>query len=209
MNVDLRRTSHVIFFAALLPAVSVYIGWLFTQIFPHWPFWVDGISPLTAYALLFNFFDKVAWRWPIFRLLKIVTVPDLRGRWEGTQISSYVAEGKHVTSHVVTEVTQTFSGIQIATYYKRWSSKASVAQFVTIDDIPTLLIMFEAARKVAYEEADGNFLRGACELQLTADGQLEGSYFNGAGRHGAVVYKREGYILTHRFDDANSKPKLI
>jgi hypothetical protein len=199
MQVDFHKTSHVWFFAGLLPLISYGIGWEFVHIFPSLPFWVEGISPLTAYGLLFSFFDKVAWHWPIFRWLKIVTVPDIRGRWLGKQTSSYVENDKHVTSRVIMEVTQTFSGLKVDTYYQRWSSKISAAQFVEIESQPTLLIMFDAERKVSYEEADGNTLRGSCKLVLTPNSTLQGTYFNAAGRHGEVTYRRTSYRLAHAF----------
>lgn len=200
MNIDFRKASHIWFFAAFLPVVSYGIGWEFVRIFPNLPFWVEGVSPLTAYGLLYGFFDRTAWHWPLFRMLGIVAVPDLRGRWLGEQVSSYVADnGKHVTSRVIMEVTQTFSQVHVSTYYQRWSSRISAAQFVQIDGQQTLLTMFDAERKVSYEEGTNDALRGACKLVLRPDNTLQGTYFNGAGRHGEVTYRRTSYQLTHAF----------
>ena len=196
----MRKSSHIWFFAAFLPVVSYGIGWEFVHVFPNLPFWVEGISPLTAYGLLFSFFDRIAWHWKLFRLLKIVTVPDVRGRWRGEQVSSYVKDGKHVTSRVIMEITQTFSGLHVDTYYKRWSSEVSTAQFVEIGRTPTLITMFDAERKVRYEEPAGNELRGVCKLVLMPDGTLQGTYFNAAGRHGELTLRRTGRRLAHAFD---------
>lgn len=201
MNVDLRKPSHVWFFAAFLPVASYGIGWEFVHLLPNLPFWVEGISPLSAYALLYNFFDKGAWHWNIFRWLKIVTVPDIRGRWVGEQTSSYIMEnGKNATSHVIMEVTQTFSALKVDTYYKRWSSKISMAQFVDIEDAPTLLILFDAEPKVSYEHTLGAALKGTAKLVQMPDGTLQGTYFNAEGRHGELIYKRIGLKLNHTFD---------
>ncbi|HUB93304.1 MAG TPA: hypothetical protein VMB52_02270 [Verrucomicrobiae bacterium] len=205
MQVDLRKPSHIWFFCALLPVLSYGIGWEFVHLFPSLPFWVEGISPLTAYGILFSFFDKVAWHWTIFRWVQIVTVPDVRGRWLGAQISSYTDEGKHVTSRVIMEISQTFSTIHVDTYYHRWSSKISMAQFVEIESQPTLLIMFDAERKVRYEEATDNSLRGVCKLIVTPDGGLQGTYFNASGRHGEITYTRTSRKLTHTFDTIEAK----
>lgn len=200
MNVDFRRSSHVWFFAAFLPAVSYGVGWAFVHVFPSLPFWVEGLSPLTAYGLLFGFFDRVAWRWKIFRLLHIVTVPDLRGRWLGEQTSSFVREnGKHATSRVIIEITQTFSSLQVATYYHRWSTKISAAQFVEYDHSLELVIMFDAEPKTMYEEQLDGAHKGVTKLRYMPDGVLRGDYFNAAGRHGEVTYKRTGYKLTYHF----------
>lgn len=201
MNIDFHKPSHILFFAAILPFVSFGVGWAFVQIFPNLPFWVEGISPLGAYGLLFGFFDKIAWHWPLFRWLGIVTIPDVRGRWLGTQTSSFTnAQGKHLTSRVIMEVTQTFSGVQVKTYYKRWSSQVTAAQFIEIDRVPTLLIMFDATPKVAYEDAEKDAHKGVTKLIQKPDGTLEGTYFNAAGRHGELSYTRMQLALAHTFE---------
>ncbi|HSW80845.1 MAG TPA: hypothetical protein VLG40_00460 [Candidatus Saccharimonas sp.] len=201
MNIDLRKPSHVIFFAALLPVVSYAIGWAFVQLFPNLPFWVEGISPLTAYGLLFSFFDNIAWHWPIFRWLGVTGVPDVRGRWLGEQVSSYTNEaGKHITSRVIMEVVQTFSHIHVTVYYQRWTSKISVAQFVEIDGTPTLLVMFDAAPKMTYDNGNIDAHKGVTKLVMTPQGKLEGTYFNGEGRHGELSYRRTRFTLAHTFD---------
>jgi|GEM_PF-3254275 len=201
MNIDLRKPSHVVFFAAFLPIVSYGIGWAFVQLFPNLPFWVEGISPLTAYGLLFSLFDKIAWHWPIFRWLGVTSVPDVRGRWLGEQVSSHVNEaGKHITSRVIMEVVQTFSSVHVTTYYQRWTSKISVAQFVEIDSTPTLLVMFDAEPKTAYDNGNINAHKGVTKLIMTPQGKLEGTYFNGSGGHGDLSYRRTRFALAHTFD---------
>ena len=69
MGIDLSKTGHVLFFIVLLPAISLGVGWMFSVFFPSLPFWVETISPLTAYALLYGWFDKHLWHWPVFHWL--------------------------------------------------------------------------------------------------------------------------------------------
>ena len=206
MSVDLRKSSHVWFFAAFLPAASFGVGWAFVQLFPHWPFWVEGVSPLAAYGLLFAFFDKVAWHWPVFRWFKIVTCPDVRGRWLGEQTSSYRGKNdKNIVSRVIMEIDQTFSKLEVNTYYKRWSSEISMAQFVDIEGRLALIIMFDAEPKVSYENELGDrALKGVAKLIMNPDGSLEGTYFNAAGRHGELTYRRTQYELAHKFESLTS-----
>lgn len=200
MGIDLRKQSHVFFFVVFLPLISLGLGWVSARLFPDAPFWVETLSPLAAYGLLFGFFDKVAWHWPLFRWLGVVTVPDVRGRWLGEQISSVKKDnGKHIKSRVILEIAQTFSQIHAETYYQRWHSTISVAQFVQIQEVPTLLIMFDAEPKTAYEDTHAAH-KGVTKLCQRADGQLEGTYFNGAGQHGDLTFRRTRYTLHRTFD---------
>jgi hypothetical protein len=200
MSVDLHKQSHILFFVVFLPLLSFGIGWLFAQLIPDAPFWVETISPLAAYGLLFNFFDKVAWRWPVFRWLGIVCVPDLRGRWLGEQVSSYKSEnGKHITSRVIMEVEQTFSQIKAQTYYAKWHTSITAAQFVDIQQVPTFLILFDAEPSALYD-GDATIHKGVTKLIQKPDGTLEGSYFNANGRHGELHFKRTRYTLYRTFE---------
>lgn len=200
MSIDLRKTSHILFFVVCLPALSFGAGWVFSAVFPSLPFWVETLSPLGAYSLLYAFFDKTAWHWPVFRWLGIVVCPDVRGRWVGEQISSFKDDsGKHRKSRVVMEIEQTFSSIRVQTYYYRWRTAHSVAQFIEIQGCQTLIIMFEAEPK---PEQDGNAKahKGVARLTQRPDKKLVGTYFNAAGNHGELVFKRTRYTLHHTFE---------
>ncbi|HEX6461869.1 MAG TPA: hypothetical protein VFZ58_01195 [Candidatus Saccharimonadales bacterium] len=205
MGVDLHKTSHVLFFVVFLPAVSFGIGWLFAQAIPHAPFWVETISPLAAYGLLFGFFDKVVWHWPIFRWLGIVGTPDVRGRWLGEQVSSFRDEnGKNRKSRVMMEVTQTFSHIEVHTYYHNWQSTHTAASCWPIDGQVAVVIMFESEPKAAYE---GNAMahKGVIKLFEVAPGRLTGSYFNANGHYGELSFRRTRFTLHHTFEAVGRK----
>lgn len=55
MGVNLNKTSHILFFIVALPAISFGAGYGFSQLFPNVPFWVETLSPLGAYGLLYSF----------------------------------------------------------------------------------------------------------------------------------------------------------
>lgn len=205
MGIDLKKTGHVLFFVVILPAVSYGIGWAFVRLFPNLPFWVEGISPLGAYGLLYGFFEKYAWHWPIFRWLGIVTTPDVRGRWLGEQVSSFTDDtGKNRTSRVIMEIEQTFSDITATTYYKSWQSTRTVSSFITADGACTLFIMFESEPKVAYQ-GDATAHKGVTRLTQQPDGTLDGTYFNANGHHGELHFKRTMYTLHHTFESVTQK----
>jgi hypothetical protein len=204
MHVDLRKQSHILFFIVFLPIISLGIGWFFAQIIPNAPFWVETISPLAAYGLLFAFFDKFAWHWPIFRWLGIVSCPDIRGRWLGEQISSATdKQNRHIKSRVILEVDQTFSSVHTETYYYKWRSSTTAAQFIAINSEPHLVIMFESEPKADYD-GDSSAHRGVVKLTQRPDKTLVGTYFNANGNHGELKFHRIGYTLRRTFESTKS-----
>ena len=200
MGIQLRSTPHVLFFVVMLPALSFGVGWLFAQALPDVPFWVETISPLAAYGILYRLFEVYIWHWPIFRWLGIVNVPDMRGRWLGEQTSSYKDEnGKPRKARVIMEVRQTFSDIHVETFYKNWQTEHSVASFVRVDSTFMLLVLFEAAPKVEYD-GTATAHKGVMRLVQQTPGRLVGSYFNAAGRHGELTFRRTRYTLHRTFE---------
>ena len=204
MGINLSKTSHIVFFIILLPALSFSIGWGFYTVFPNVPFWVETISPLAAYGILYNLFEKRLWYWPAFRALGIVTAPDVRGRWLGEQTSSYKdTNGKNRKARVIMEIEQTFSSIKVSTYYKNWHTEHCLSSFIDVAGECTLFIMFETTPKVEYE-GEKTAHKGVCRLTQEAPGRLSGSYFNAMGRHGELTFKRTRYTLHKTFDSVGS-----
>jgi SMODS-associating 2TM, beta-strand rich effector domain len=202
VKIDLSKTSHILFFVVFLPFVSFGIGWAVTHIVPaNLPFWVETISPLGAYGLLYAFFDRSAWHWPLFRWLGIVTMPDIRGRWEGPQLSYFKkANGKPTRSFVVLEIVQTFSSITTKSYYHRWNDAHSASCFLDIDGQLYLVILFESAANMRHDGGGTTANQGVNRLQyLPDDKMLVGSYFNNTGNIGEVRLHRTGRKLLHRF----------
>jgi hypothetical protein len=200
VKIDLSKASHVLFFVVFLPAVAFGIGWGFARVFSGLPFWVETISPLGAYGLLYAFFERVAWRWPPFRLLGIVSVPDLRGRWEGEQLSSYKdSRGKPLASHVVLEVRQTFSAVSTCTYYHRWNDAHSASCFLDIEGQLYLVIIFESEPGIRHDGSDKAH-KGVARLSYIPEQKvIRGTYFNSNGNFGEITLRSKGRRLLHRF----------
>jgi hypothetical protein len=203
MGINLSKTSHVFFFIVFLPAVSFGVGWLFSLAFPNLPFWVEGLSPLAAFGLLYSWFEKYMWHWPIFRGLGVVAVPDVRGRWLGEQVSSFKNEdGSHRKSRVIMEVQQTFSSINIETFYKNWQTEHTISSFVDVDGTPVLFVMFETAPKVGYD-GDATAHKGVIRLSSVPNARLVGTYFNANGASGELSFKRTHYTLHRTFESVS------
>jgi SMODS-associating 2TM, beta-strand rich effector domain len=200
VKIDLSKTSHILFFVVFLPAIALGMGWAIARALPALPFWVETISPLGAYGLLYAFFERVAWHWPMFRALGIVQAPDLRGRWTGEQLSSYKdANGKPVTSYAVLEIQQTFTGITTKTYYHRWNGSHSASCFLHIDGELYLVIIFESEPGVRHDGSDKAH-KGVARLCYRHDENLiTGTYFNSNGNFGELKLKRKSRRLLHRF----------
>lgn len=200
MKVDLSKLSHLLFFVITLPAISIALGWYCAQLLPNAPFWVETLSPLTAYGLLYAFFEHTAWHWPLFRALSIVDAPDMRGRWEGHQHSSYKdANGKPTKSYVVLEVRQTFSNITAQTYYHRWTTNRSDSCFMDVGNQLYMVTLFESEPNVRHT-GEEVVHKGTMRMKLAQDtGHLLGDYFNSRGNYGELELTRTGKALYNRF----------
>jgi len=133
MRIDFTNSAHVLFFAGLLPFLSLSLSWGFYRLFPNSPFWLETISPVFAYILFYSLFDKYLWFLKIFRIFRIVTFPDLRGRWRGIQRTSFNGgDNKEVTVYL--EISQTFSKIFARAYYERSQSESVVASFINTNN---------------------------------------------------------------------------
>lgn len=186
MKINFTKTSHILFFAAILPIASYFIAWIFYKIFPDLPFWIESVSPLYAYLIIFTLFEKFAWHWKIFAIFKIVTVPDLRGRWIGKQRSSYKENGLNMESDVAIEIKQSFSKIILRAYYQKSISESVVADFYELNNEDYLFFTYDNdpnSLKCGTMERH----RGTTKLQYFHKAKrLSGSYFNSIGNIGEI-----------------------
>ena len=143
MGVNLSRVPHILFFVILLPFLSFLISYLFHKIFPNLPFWMETITPLCVYGILYLVFEEYLWRQNIFRIIGIVNVPDLRGRWKGHQRSSFKEKGLNHEIPSCLEISQTFSKIIVRACYERSQSESIVANFVRVNDEIYLFYIYD------------------------------------------------------------------
>lgn len=200
MNIDFKKTSHIAFFAAILPAFSLELAWSFYQIFPNFPFWLETLSPLFAYGLLYSLFEKYAWHWGIFKLSGVVTFPDLRGRWRGKQRSSYKENGNNTEVLAYLEISQTFSKIFARAYYEKSQSESWVASFAELNGDVYLFYTYDNDPNSLKAETMQNH-KGTVKLKyLPKENKLLGIYFNSIGNHGEMQFEFEQQNRLHRFE---------
>jgi len=89
------------------------------------PVWLETPSVVGVLVFLYAIFDSYLWHSRLFRLLGIVEIPDLRGRWDGTVTSSW----NNKTSPAVLEITQSSSSIIVAMYTLQSESVSQTAEF--------------------------------------------------------------------------------
>ena len=165
--------------ATLIPADLLPMRWLLPV--PSIPL-VFGVS--------YWAFDNWLWRWPFLRVLRLISVLDLRGKWTGTVASSYTDFEK--TQSVTVGIEQTWTKIAVrlnAAESRSWSITASV-----LTNAPEGLVLTYLFDNDPEAESFGTMqrFRGTTVLVRTAADQLEGYYYTGRGRetHGSLKLRR-------------------
>lgn len=201
MNIDFRNSKHIIFFGIILPFLSFGLSWIFYQVFPNAPFWLETISPVYAYGLIYSLFDKHLWTWGIFKKLGIVTVPDLRGRWKGKLRSSYKEGKKNKEISACLEIKQTYSKVIVCIYYEKSQSESVKASFVELNGEVYLFYTYDSepnSLKVGTMQSH----KGTVKLRLLPnENKLIGFYFNSIGNSGELFFEYEQAELYCRFSE--------
>lgn len=199
MNVDFTRRNNIIFFGGILTFLSIFLSWCFYQIFSSPPFWIETLSPLVAYGLLFSLFNKYLWHWRIFRIVGIVTVSDLRGRWSGRQISSHKENGMNKEILCYLEITQSFSKICIRAYYEKSYSESRVAGLTETNDQVYLYYTYDNDPN-SMKTGTMQSHKGTVKLfHSVKENKLIGFYFNSIGNQGEMQYDFETRERFNRF----------
>ena len=166
--------------AALLPSDLIPMRWL---------------VPIPSMALVFGVsywaFDNWLWRLPFLRVLRLISVPDLRGTWVGTVASSFTEFEQQQPVTVKIEQTWTKMAVRLnAAESRSWSLTASI-----LTNTPEGLVLTYLFDNQPEAESDRTMerFRGTTVLVRVAADQLEGYYYTGRGRetHGALKLCRQ------------------
>lgn len=200
MSIDFRKTSHILFFGGFLPALSLGLSWCFNTAFPDMPFWIETVSPLYAYALVYSLFENYFWHWYVFKKLGVVTFPDLRGRWKGTQRSSRKEKGENVILPAYIEIKQKFSKIVVCAYYDKSQSESAVANFAELNGEMYLFYTYDNDPN-SLKSGTMETHKGTVKLQyLPAENKLRGMYFNSIGNRGEMMFEFQQKELFYCFN---------
>ncbi len=152
------------------------------------------LLPIPSIAVVFGVsywaFDNWLWRWRFLRVMRLISVPDLRGAWPGMIASSYT--GFEKTQQVTVTIEQTWTKMVVllkAAESRSWSITASV--LTNAPEGAVLTYLFDNEPEAESVRTMQRF-RGTAVLVSAAPGQLEGYYYTGRGRetHGSIKLLR-------------------
>lgn len=175
-----ERTNIPIYLAV----VSIALAWLLAKIVllckAEIAWWVDAPAVVGFYGILHAVFDRWAWKWKIVRLLGVVSVPDLSGRWIGTGVSSFNPGEKF---SVDLAIHQQWSRISVSLSTKN-SVSLSITAMMTVEHLPLPTLTYEYLNEPrAAAPQDLEIHRGTAILTYQVDvDTLEGDYYSGRGR---------------------------
>lgn len=200
MLINLHKLSHLIFFVVILGGLSIGVAFLFHILLPNPQWWLETISPLAAYGILYSWFDKHLWKLGVFRVTGIVCFPNLNGRWEGIQRSSYKdVNSKQVELNTVLEIKQTFSKIVIKAYYEKSKSESVVAHFAELNDEVYLYYTYDSDPNTLKERTMAMH-KGSVKIKhLSKDNMLCGFYFNSIKNEGDIELRFTSKELKGRY----------
>src|SRR5260370_30093919 len=202
MRVRPENFKRFVYFMPVLAVISYAIVTILNLLIrASWgplPYWVETPSVIGVLVFLYGMFNSHLWHWPIFRWVRIVDFPDLRGRWRGTITSSW----KTGQSQAVLEIVQTASSTRVALCALESHSESRTADFeIRGDGRPVLHYIYESIPKSAAVNTMERH-EGTASLTYFNDKRLlEGGYYTGRGRQsqGEMTFYFEQRKLLGRY----------
>lgn len=200
MHVDSDNYKQLTVFALVLIAISTFIAYLlyavFGDQFAKLPVIVQIVISIPTvpaiYAALFFLFDRVLWKWRIFRYLGIVVADDLSGRWEGVINSSWDAFKSDISAEL--RIKQNATTIKIYGKFNQ-SRSVSVHEHFGRSDMHDETALYYFYKNDPNYDAPPTMAmhEGSTILTHNKDGgTLSGHYYSGRDRnnYGTISVKR-------------------
>jgi hypothetical protein len=188
-----ERTTIPLYIAVF----SIIYAWLFSQILAAlpWsvPWWIDAPSVAGFYGMIYTVFNRLAWRWRIFRMLGIVKLPNLNGRWSGY----FTGPGEHSQQRLEAHITIKQTWTEMSVIFEPLHSRAYSLTGAILTDDPygiVLTYLFQNEPSVSAQSGLRSH-RGAMRLVLRDDGEaFGGEYFTGRDQqtYGEAQFRRQG-----------------
>lgn len=160
-------------------------------------------SAFAIYGLTYKWFDKTGWKISIFRKLRIISTPDISGKWYG-KLTSSNDEYKHEYCMDLT-IDQTWKNIMI---YTETDDSYGISISALISQLSEnrwiLNRLYRAQKKPKHSDSD--FMHhGTWQLMLvvSTDGigcELEGQYYTDRSgqRYGSLKFSRNKISATEQ-----------
>ena len=143
---------------------------------PQW--WLSVPSFGGFYAALYWIFDNRLWRWRLWRMMGLLNVPDLNGRWAGIVESSYGNGSRH---EVAISISQRWSKLLVS-FETEYSLSYSISANLKVADVTTPELSYLYINEPKASAPDTMSIhRGTTTLQVK-ESVLEGDYYTGRGR---------------------------
>lgn len=200
MHIDSDNYKQLTIFALVLITISTAVAYslyiIFGTEFSKLPVLLQIVFSIPTvpaiYAALFFLFDRVIWKWKIFRYLGIVVADDLNGRWEGVIKSSWDNFQSDISAEF--QIKQTATTIKVRGRFNQ-SRSVSVHEHFGHNEMhdQTALYYFykndpnyDATPTMAMHEGSTILLHNK------EDDTLTGYYFSGRDRHnhGTISVRR-------------------
>lgn len=175
-----ERVKVPLMLAALSLALSwgLYRGLRLTEI--SLPWWLGAPSMAGFYALLYQGFDRLFWRWRAIRWAMGVRVPILAGDWRGYVLSSY--DDYRVKHQVSAEIRQRWTQMEII-LQGEYSRSHSFVAAIFVDAPGGVVLDHEYQNDPIPEAKDSLQIHyGTARLLLVGANVLDGFYYTGKGR---------------------------
>jgi len=185
-----EERSRIPFYAA---AFAFLLAWLIATILKdvHIPFWLEVPGTGTLYAVLLAVFRSYLWRWRLFRVVGIVKVPDLEGKWHGHVTSSFDTLAEQLP--VTVQIRQNWTHMAIHLTADGSRSRSVVASLYVAEDETVLNYQYENEPNVRATQTM-HAHNGTASLRVTDNNRrLTGDYYSGRDRnnHGQITLGRK------------------
>ncbi len=149
-------------------------------------------APTIIVILLFFFWLFNEFVWKIYLIRKIINIPNINGRYEGSLISTYTKSNEqNGTYPIVIEIKQTLTSINVWLYTERSCSYSLIANLCKNNNGNyELVYVYQNKTSALNTDIDMRDHNGTALLEIFDDGKmLKGNYFNNPrerGRFGQI-----------------------
>jgi hypothetical protein len=197
MIINNSSYKKISWFIVFLIGLSVFLSYIISLLLKYFrieiPFYIDlPLATPAIFYILFEIFDRYAWKWSIFKWIRIVDFDDLNGVWEGVINSSYDNFLSNIQSRL--DITQKATSIKIKATFNNSKSISVHESFVFSEiDQSTALYYFFRNEPSSNAPETMSIHEGSVKLIYSKqEDKLAGYYFSGRDRnnHGNIDVKR-------------------
>jgi hypothetical protein len=145
--------------------------------------WLDLPAVWGFYVLFWRMFDRLLWNWPLLRVIGLVKVPDLGGRWVGHGLSSYKdAAGRPTEYGITITITQRWTACLVHTETDASWSDSLIGAILLGNGRPPALSYEYKNQPRAHAGSTMHAHPGMTRLEMADATHLVGEYYSGRDR---------------------------